>query len=59
MVAFLSNLFVGSDLFPVTSICVGLLVFVHRLTGQNPDIQMGFKFGWLARCFSVNAVLYA
>jgi hypothetical protein len=52
MFAVLSNLFVGSALFPVTSICVGLKVFVHWLKVKNPDSQMEFKNpGFRADCF--------
>ncbi len=52
MIVVLSSLFVGSALFPVTSICVGLKVFVHRLKGKNPDSQMEFKNpGFRAACF--------
>ena len=49
MFAILSNLFVGSALLPVISICVGLMLFVHRITRVNPDTQKGIKIGWLVR----------
>jgi hypothetical protein len=53
MFAILSNFFVGSALFPVTSICVGIRLFVHRLAGQNLDTKKEVKFpGFRAACLS-------
>ena len=52
MFAVLSNLFVENALFSVTSICVGLRVFVYWLAGENPDSQMEVRIpGFPAACF--------
>ncbi len=52
MFVVLSSFFVGSGLFSRTSICVGLMVFVHRQKLQNLDSQKEVKNGWLVRFLS-------